>query len=145
MRPQRANEVAYAGVGLTFCRRPLVLEPVELAGADVAILGAPFDEDVSFRPGARFGPRAIHQAADVGGGGPRPHMELGIDPFDALNVVDYGDIEATPANLAASDDELQRRTVEILAAGRRAALPHKSAGGDRATAGCPYERLTAGS
>src|SRR4029079_16140444 len=102
---------------MTYCRRPLVLDPAELTGVDVAILGAPFDEGVSFRPGTRFGPRAIRQAEDVGGGGPRPHMELGINPFDVLKVIDYGDVEVVPANLGASHAELRRRTGEILTAG----------------------------
>ena len=35
---------------------------LEQARADVAIVGAPFDEGVSSRPGARFGPRAIRMA-----------------------------------------------------------------------------------
>jgi agmatinase len=117
MRPHRDNEVAYAGVGLTYCRLPLVLKPEELSGVDAAILGAPFDEGVSFRPGTRFGPRAIRQAEDVGGPSPRPHMELGIEPFSTLNVVDYGDVEVTPANLAASHEELRRRLGEIIGAG----------------------------
>ncbi len=117
MRPQRENEVSYSGVGLTYCRVPLALTPAELAGTDVAVLGAPFDEGVSFRPGTRFGPRAIRQAEDVGGSAARPHMELGIDPFAHLQVVDYGDIDVIPANLAASHASLQQRTGEILAAG----------------------------
>ena len=67
MRPFRDNEVGHWGSGMTYCRRPLVLDPAELTGVDVAIIGAPFDEGVSFRPGTRFGPRAIRQAEDVGG------------------------------------------------------------------------------
>jgi len=119
VRPNRDHEVAYAGVGLTYCRLPLVLDPAELAGVDVAILGAPFDEGVSFRPGTRFGPRAIRQAEDVGGPSLRPHMELGIEPFSTLNVVDYGDIEVVPADLAASHAKLRQRTGEILSAGAK--------------------------
>ena len=38
----------------------------DLEGADVAVLGAPFDDGTSHRPGARFGPGAI-RAADDGG------------------------------------------------------------------------------
>jgi len=37
------------------------------ANADVAIVGAPFDEGVSSRPGARFGPRAIRMAPTAWG------------------------------------------------------------------------------
>src|SRR5215207_8929480 len=89
----------HAGVGATFCGRPLVHEPSGLEGVDVAVLGAPFDDGASNRPGARFGPRAI-RAADGGRGG-RPDMTLGVDPFDGLNVVDYGDAEVAPGDLGA--------------------------------------------
>ncbi|MSO92464.1 MAG: agmatinase [Rhodospirillales bacterium] len=46
----------------TFGKAPLV-SPDEDWKADIAILGAPFDQAVTFRPGARFGPRAIRDAA----------------------------------------------------------------------------------
>ncbi len=120
MQPNRPHEAAFVGVGVTFCRVPLVLDPNGLSGADVAILGAPFDEGVSYRPGARFGPRAIRLAEDVGMPPSRPHMELGVDPFAELRVVDYGDVEAVPADLAASHAALRRMVGEILSAG---ALP----------------------
>ena len=80
LQPNRPDETSYAGVGVTFGRVPLALDPLGLAGADVAILGAPFDEGVSYRPGTRFGPRAIRTAEDVAFPIDRPHMELGIDP-----------------------------------------------------------------
>jgi agmatinase len=131
VQPFRANEVAYAGVGLTYCRRPLALEPADLAGVDVAILGAPFDEGVSFRPGTRFGPRAIRQAEDVGGPAPRPHMELGVEPFSILKVVDYGDVEVTPANLAASHAQLRLRASEVIEAGAKLIV----LGGDHSISG----------
>ncbi|HYO30032.1 MAG TPA: agmatinase [Thermomicrobiales bacterium] len=120
MQPNRPHEAAFVGVGITFCRVPLVLDSGGLSGADVAILGAPFDEGVSYRPGARFGPRAIRLAEDVGMPPSRPHMELGVDPFAELRVVDYGDVEAVPADLAASHAALRRMVGEILSAG---ALP----------------------
>ena len=37
-------------------------ESLRAAAADVAIVGAPLDDAVSSRPGARFGPRAIRMA-----------------------------------------------------------------------------------
>jgi agmatinase len=114
MRPHRDHEVGYAGVGQTYCRVPLVLDAAGLAGADVVVFGAPFDEGVSYRPGTRFGPRAIRQAEDVGMPPSRPHMELGVDPFAVLRIVDYGDIEAVPSDLAASHAALERVLDDIL-------------------------------
>jgi agmatinase len=106
----------HAGVGATFCGRPLVHDPSGLEGVDVAVLGAPFDDGTSKRPGTRFGPRAI-RAADDGGRHGRPHMTQGLDPFDVLSVVDYGDVEVAPADLLRSHRALERRLGEILAAG----------------------------
>jgi agmatinase len=117
MLPFRPNEPAYAGVGVTFCRVPLALDAESLAGADIAILGAPFDDGVSNRPGARFGPRAIRAADDLGWPPARPHMDLGIDPFASLKVVDCGDILAAPAELQTSHERLRESVAGILAAG----------------------------
>ncbi len=49
----------FAGLS-TFLRLPLVSTP---DGLDVAITGIPFDVGTSFRPGARFGPRAVRETA----------------------------------------------------------------------------------
>jgi agmatinase len=116
VRPFREYEAGYAGVGVTFCRVPLVLDPGELTGADVVILGAPFDEGVSYRPGTRFGPRAIRMAEDVALPSERPNMELGIDPLQALRVVDFGDIEAVPARLDHSHARLREALGAVLGA-----------------------------
>jgi agmatinase len=112
----RPGEPAYAGVGATFCKLPLVLDRADLSGVDVAILGAPIDETVTNRPGARFGPRAI-RLADVGGGSHRPNMDVGINPLDALTVVDCGDAEVVPADARRSHQVLRKAVGEICAAG----------------------------
>ncbi len=53
----------------TFMNLPWITDPAELRrrGVDVAIVGAPFDDAVSHRPGARFGPRAIREAQYTSG------------------------------------------------------------------------------
>jgi arginase family enzyme len=89
-RVHRPGEPPY-GRGGTFAQLPLALEADELAGADVAILGAPTDELVTNRPGARFGPQAIRNA-DYLWGTSRPNMDVGVDPFEILTVVDHGDV-----------------------------------------------------
>ena len=138
MQPNRPYEAGFAGVGLTYARLPLELDPAGYAGADVVILGAPFDEGVSYRPGTRFGPRAIRQAEDVGAPAERPNMELGVDPYGVLKVIDGGDVDVQPANLAASHTALQTGVAEVLAgrrggrrAGRRPLAVHARAAGDR--------------
>jgi agmatinase len=116
MKPFREHEEAYAGVGLTYCRVPLVLQPAGLAGADVAIVGAPFDLGTSYRPGTRFGPRAIRTAEDVGSPSNRPNMELGIDPFDLLRVVDFGDCHTGP-RIDICHAGLNEAVAQVLTAG----------------------------
>ena len=37
-------------------------DPGSFAGADVVVIGAPYDAGTSYRPGARFGPQAIRMA-----------------------------------------------------------------------------------
>jgi len=78
------------GSFMTFGQRPLVADPDDLAAwqPDVAIVGAPFDLATTNRPGARFGPRAIRTAAYEPG---TYHLDLGIEIFDELEVVDHGD------------------------------------------------------
>ena len=48
----------------TFMNLPWITDPAALLArrTDVAIIGAPFDDAVSHRSGARFGPRAIREA-----------------------------------------------------------------------------------
>ena len=58
---QYGEKPDYAGL-LTYGGAPYTQDPAELAGFDVAIVGAPTDDLVSDRPGARFGPRAIRAA-----------------------------------------------------------------------------------
>ena len=106
----------HAGLSPTFCGQPLVLDPAELEGADVAVVGAPFDDGTSNRPGARFGPRAIRDWDDEGRYG-RPHLRSGIDPFTVLDVVDHGDAEPAPGDLERSHDALADVLRGVLAAG----------------------------
>ena len=77
-------------IGLpSFLKLPYVTDPAELKrlAPDVAIMGAPFDMGTTIRPGTRFGPRAIRQAAGYVGGSPvEPmyHVSLKVAPFAVL-------------------------------------------------------------
>lgn len=80
-----AVEASYAGA-VSYMRRTYTRD---LAGVDIAVTGIPFDQAVTNRPGARFGPRAIRAASAQLAWGPQwPWM---FDPFETLSVVDYGD------------------------------------------------------
>jgi agmatinase len=102
----------YAGL-LTFGGAPYTQDPAELRGADVAIVGAPFDELVSDRPGARFGPRAIRAASCP----PGPHLEAGLDAFAELRVVDFGDAAVVPGDVAGSHLAIEETVGAALDAG----------------------------
>ena len=80
-----ANVRTYAGP-LSFMRRPYSRD---LTDVDVAVTGLPLDMATSNRPGARFGPRAIRDAATMIDWN-RPYG-CGFDPFDRVRVIDYGD------------------------------------------------------
>ena len=88
---QEQLDLGYVFGGLaTFGQRPFLTESSQLDEwqPDVAIVGAPYDNSTTNRPGARFGPRAIRSQAYEPGS---YHMDLGIEIFDYLEVVDFGD------------------------------------------------------
>ncbi len=82
-------------------------DPQSWAGADIMIIGAPFDGGTSHRPGARFGPQAIRFTDYLPHDGSRPHLALGVDPLAELKVADVGDIE-----MPSGDTELSLRRLE---------------------------------
>jgi len=102
----------YAGL-LTFGSLPYTQDPAELEGADVAIVGAPTDDLVSDRPGARFGPRAIRAASCP----PGPHLEAKVDAMAELRMVDYGDAPVVPADPARTHEAIERTVGEVVSAG----------------------------
>jgi agmatinase len=102
----------YAGL-LTFGALPYTQDPRELEGMHVAIVGAPTDDLVSDRPGARFGPRAIRAASCP----PGPHLEAKIDAFAELRICDFGDAPVLPADAARSHAAIESTVAEVVAAG----------------------------
>ena len=78
-------EPTYGGV-TSFMRRKYTKD---VRGADVAVLGVPFDTATTNRSGTRFGPRAIRNASTIMAW-ERPY-NMPFDPFDRLAVVDVGD------------------------------------------------------
>ncbi len=82
----------YAGPA-TFARLPRL---DEVARADVAVLGVPFDSGVSYRPGARFGPGHIRESSRL----LRPYNPaVDIEPFARQQVADAGDLAVNPFSL----------------------------------------------
>ncbi len=102
----------YAGL-LTFGGAPYTQDPAELAGVDVAVVGAPMDDLVSDRPGARLAPRAIRGASSP----PGPHLEVKVDAFAELRIVDFGDAPVIPADPERSHAAIEATVGHVLAAG----------------------------
>lgn len=113
-------------LGLPLCEQ----SPAGYAGADVVLLGAPFDGTTSHRPGTRFGPQAIRRTDYLPHVPYRPHLGLGVDPFSELRVVDAGDVPTPPGETERAHQTLQRAVSEVVAAG---AVPF-TLGGDHSIA-----------
>ena len=101
----------------TFMRLPWVTDPIQLLARrpDVAIVGAPFDDAVSHRPGARFGPRAIREAQYTSGS--IHSLQLGLEPFEILDVVDAGDANIVPAWIDRAHAFIYRKVREVASTG----------------------------
>src|ERR671937_2190786 len=77
------------------------------AGADVVILGAPFDGGTSHRSGTRFGPQHIRQSCYLPQDGSRPSLAMRVDALRDLRVYDAGDVEMYYGDAARSVGNLQ--------------------------------------
>ena len=105
---------------VSFMKLPWITDPAELRRreVDVAIVGAPFDDAVSHRSGARFGPRAIREAQYTSGS--INSLQLGVEPFEVLTVVDAGDANIVPAWIDRAHALIYRKVREVAETG---ALP----------------------
>jgi agmatinase len=102
----------FAGAA-TFARLP---EIDRVSGYDVAILGVPFDNGTSYRPGARFGPMAVRQASRHLR--PGHHVELDTSPFREIQVVDAGDVPVTPFSIDTAVEQIGAHAAELVTGGR---------------------------
>ncbi len=101
----------------TFSNLPWITDPAELRArqVDVAIVGAPFDDMVTHRSGARFGPRAIREAQYSSGS--LNSLQLGVEPYQVLTVVDAGDANVVPAHHERAHAMIYRKVLEVAGTG----------------------------
>ncbi|QNE76790.1 agmatinase [Streptomyces finlayi] len=93
----------------TFMRLPHDTEP---SGYDVVVIGAPYDGGTSYRPGARFGPRAIrNESGLIHGVG----IDRGPGTFDLIRCADAGDIDLTPFNMHIAMETAEQHLKAVLA------------------------------
>lgn len=102
----------------TFGKKPYV-EDWDAIEADVAVLGAPFDFGTQWRPGARFGPRAVREASTLfsfGHAGAYDHEDdatyLGAD----VRIVDLGDADIIHTKTEESHANIEYGVRKILQA-----------------------------
>ena len=114
-------DLPFVGIA-TFGKRPYIADWNRIE-ADVAILGAPFDGGTQYRPGARFGPRAVREASTLfsfGHSGAYDHEDdatyLGAD----VRIVDIGDADIVHTDTTQSHANIKKGVQAILSAG---ALP----------------------
>jgi agmatinase len=101
----------------TFARLPRI---DEVGSFDVALLGAPFDGGVSFRPGARFGPMAIRQASRHLRPAYNPIQD--ISPYAEIQAVDAGDVPCNPFDIDHALQQIDDGVSELVRAGGRPVL-----------------------
>ncbi len=93
-----SNENTFAGI-TSFLRRRYTKD---LSDVDLAVTGIPYDQSVTNRPGARFGPRAIREASALQA--PDSPYGWGFDALSEFAIADYGDLAfdyAVPADVSA--------------------------------------------
>jgi agmatinase len=101
------------GQPATFMLLPTAASP---AGLDVALLGIPYDGGVSYRTGARFGPRAVREQSSL----IRTwNPVLKVHPFERLRVADCGDVDVVPISIERTHEAIERKIDTVVAAGAR--------------------------
>jgi agmatinase len=86
----------------------------KLEKADIAVIGVPFESTVTCRPGTRYGPSSIRE---VTWNFWTYNLYLGIDPFETLKIVDYGDLKVVHGNFKATARLIEKAVREILSSG----------------------------
>lgn len=104
-------EPTYGGV-TSFMRRKYTKD---VTGADVAVLGVPFDTATTNRSGSRLGPRAIRNASTMIAW--ERAYGMAFDPFDKLAVVDVGDCHFDFGRPETVPDTIEAAATAIISQG----------------------------
>ena len=112
-------DLPFVGI-CTFGKNPYVSD-WDAIDADVAVLGAPFDFGTQWRPGARWGPRAIREASTLfsfGHAGAYDHEDdITYLPSGEVRIVDIGDADIVHTDTTRSHRNVELGVRKILAAG----------------------------
>jgi agmatinase len=99
----------------------------DVEGADLVVLGVPFDGGAVNRPGARFGPHAIRQQSNYASA-LVPIYPWTEDLAETCRIVDYGDVAPVPGSGAVESMLAMTQTAAADVFGHGASL--LSLGGD---------------
>ena len=83
----------------------------------MAALGVPLDAGTTYRPGTRFGPRAMRQISALYG---TYSFELAVDLRESITICDLGDVFTIPGNIEKSFEQIDKAVGHVDASG---ALP----------------------
>jgi len=111
--PSESEQPPGAGVQ-SFLRVPVHDDPEQVPAVDVLLCGVPFDGGSSFRPGARFGPRAVREASALSRSF---SAALGVDIYDELRVADGGDVAPSQPDLTRALAAISARAESITRSG----------------------------
>ena len=103
----------------TFGKRPYIAD-WDAIKADVAVLGAPYDFGTQWRPGARFGPRAVREASTLfsfGHAGAYDHEDDSTYLASDVRIVDIGDADIIHTKTEESHANIEFGVRKILTAG----------------------------
>ncbi len=111
--PESAVGGSYAGP-LSFLRCRYTRD---LAGAELAVLGIPFDLATTNRPGARFGPRALREQSAFVGEYPWGVWPWEFDLRERFSIVDCGDVDYSVGYPQRMIEAVEQTAGHILDAG----------------------------
>ena len=107
-QPLGGNEMPRFGGTPTMMRLP---EARTAEGLDACFIGVPIDIGASWRPGTRFGPRAIRAESCL----LRPfNVATGAAPFASMQVADMGDVAINTFNLPDASRRIREAYVDLL-------------------------------
>src|SRR5262249_30024949 len=126
----QVNALPYIRRGATpFFRLPVVdvEAAAPYAGLDAVVIGVPFDQATTYRPGARFAPYEVRRVSALV---QTFHPVHKVDVFGVLRAADGGNVAVPPFAPALARDVIENEVATVLAAG---AVPF-AVGGDHSIA-----------
>ena len=121
MEKNMAN-MAFSGIA-TFGKTPYVNRPTR-EQADIAVLGVPYDAAIGYRPGTRFGPRAIRNSSTryafgEAGSGVGGYWDVNLKKrmLEGWRVVDAGDVDVLYLDMDYTYRQITGRVEQLLGEG----------------------------